>query len=330
MQRKFGIRGLGFYAPETVLTNADLEKLVDTSDEWVKSRTGIAERRIVSEGQGCSDLAFEAAQMALDDAGMEPSELTHILVGTFTPDHYIPSCACMLQHKLGITGCMAMDLGAACSGFLYSLETARGIVALHPEAKVLVVGSEVVTSRINFTDRTTCVLFGDAAGAVVLTAADDNCFALVEDVILRADGSQNGLLTVTGGASLHPPKLHGQVDESYFVRMNGREVFKHAVRNMDAATRELLARNDLVSKDIDVFIPHQANMRIIEALAKRMDYPREKIYVNLERYGNTSAASIPVALAEARIEGFIPSPSTVVLTSFGGGLTWASALLRFV
>jgi 3-oxoacyl-[acyl-carrier-protein] synthase III len=331
MSTTISLLGLGAHVPEQILSNADLSRMVETSDEWITSRTGISERRIASEGQSSSDLALEAGRKALASAGMSPSEMTHIVVGTFTADAYIPSCACILQHKLGSTGAVAFDVSAACSGFLYSLETARALIALHPEAKVLVVGSEVVTSRINFTDRSTCVLFGDGAGAAVVAATSDKHqpLATIEDVILHADGAKHDLLTVKGGGSAVPPKLGATIDEQYFVKMLGQEVFKHAVRNMESVTREILARNSLSPADVDVFIPHQANMRIIDAMAKRLEYPAEKIYVNLDRYGNTSAASIPLALTEAWEVGFITPGARVVLSSFGGGFTWASALLKF-
>jgi 3-oxoacyl-[acyl-carrier-protein] synthase III len=331
MSTTISLLGLGYHVPSRILSNADLERMVETSDEWITSRTGISERRMAEEGQTSSDLALEAGRKALSAARMDPSELTHIVVGTFTADSYIPSCACVLQHKLGSVGAVCMDVSAACSGFLYSLETARALIALHPEAKILVIGSEVVTSRINFTDRTTCVLFGDGAGAVVVTApsAERPPLATVEDIILHADGGQSELLTVAGGGSSTPPRLGQTVDESYFVKMHGQEVFKHAVRNMESVTREILARNGLSIAEVDLFIPHQANIRIIDAMARRLEYPIEKIYVNLERYGNTSAASVPLALAEAWERGSITPGSRVVLSSFGGGFTWASALLRF-
>lgn len=324
-------RGLGYYAPPKVVTNADLEKIVDTSDEWIRTRTGITQRYFVAEGQACSDLAYEASKKALDDAGIEAKNLTHILVATFSPDAYIPSCACVLQAKLGNETAVCMDVSAACSGFLFALETARGFAALNPEAVILVVASEVVSSRINFQDRTTCVLFGDAAGAAVLTSTQTNAPRLctVDDVILCCDGRLGPLLTVIGGGSSATPKLGQPIGEDYFVQMQGREVFKHAVRSMESVTLNLMQKNNLTSNDIGLFIPHQANLRIIESLAKKLDFPEEKIYVNVNRYGNTSAASVPVALAEARDQGRIPKGAKVMLTAFGGGFTWGSALLQF-
>jgi 3-oxoacyl-[acyl-carrier-protein] synthase III len=331
MSKTISLLGLGYYVPEGILTNADFESMIETTDEWIVSRTGISERRIAGAGETSSDMALQAGRKALSSAGIDPSELTHIVVGTFTPDAYIPSCACILQHKLGSTGAVCLDVSAACSGFLYSLEAARALIALHPEAVILVVGSEVVTSRLNFRDRSTCVLFGDGAGATVVAAPSRKRTALaaIEDILLHSDGNHHELLTVVGGASAMPPKLGDIVGEDYFVKMNGREIFKHAVRNMESVTREILQRNGLNIADVDVFIPHQANVRIIDSMARRLEYPSEKIYVNLDRFGNTSAASIPLALAEAWERGFIAPNSRVVLSSFGGGFTWGSALLRF-
>ncbi|ACV68701.1 beta-ketoacyl-ACP synthase III [Desulfohalobium retbaense] len=322
------ILGFGHYAPSRTLTNADLEKMVDTSDDWITTRTGIKERHVAAPDEACSDLALPAARQALEQAGLTPDSLTHIFVATFTPDAYVPSAACVLQHKLGASQAMAMDLAAACSGFLYSLETARAFLAIHPEAKILVVGSEVITSRTNFTDRSTCVLFGDAAGAAVL-GNQDNAIAALDDVLLGADGSLGDLLVVRGGGSGAPVALGESVDESFFVQMQGSEVFRHAVRSMASITNQVLARAGLSAKDIDLFIPHQANIRIIEALAKKLAFPIDKVYVNVNRFGNSSAASVPLALSEALQEGYIPEDATVLLASFGGGFTWGAALLKF-
>jgi 3-oxoacyl-[acyl-carrier-protein] synthase-3 len=322
------INGLGFHVPERIVTNQDMEKIVETSDEWITTRTGIKERRFVSEGQACSDLALEASLKAVADAGRTVKDITHIIVGTFTPDSYCPSAACLVQEKLGLKGIPAFDLYAACSGFLYSLETARGLVALHPGAVVLVVGAEVVSSRVNFEDRTTCVLFGDGAGAAIVSGTDTGG-PRIEDVALSADGALGSLLTISGGGSGNPVKLGDVVDASFFVRMQGTEVFRHAVRSMVAISREVLGRNGLSGEDIDLLIPHQANIRIIDSVTKKLQLPKEKVYVNVDKYGNTSAASIPIALAEARAAGQIKAGDTVLLTSFGGGFTWASALLRF-
>ena len=321
---------MGFHVPAKILSNKDFENLIDTSDEWITSRTGIKTRHFAEPGVGASDLAVEAARKALDDASMSAADLTHIIVPTFTPDFYVPSTACVLQHKLGIPGIPSHDLAAACSGFLYGLENARALIALHPEAKILVAASEVISSRTNFKDRSTCVLFGDGAGAVVVGAADQSAFqGRIVDVMLSADGSLGELLTVKGGGSCVPPVLDGTIGPEYFVQMDGRDVFKHAVRSMAAVCTSILTKNNLSTKDIDLVIPHQANVRIIQSLSKKLDISLDRVFVNVDRYGNTSAASVPIALAEAREQGRITPGSRVLLTSFGGGFTWASTLLQF-
>jgi 3-oxoacyl-[acyl-carrier-protein] synthase-3 len=324
------ILGLGHYVPDSVLTNADLEEMVETSDEWITTRTGIKERRIAAEGQGCADLGLVAAQRALEDAGCDAGDVTHILLATFTPDYCTPTSSCVLQGQLGATRCqMAADVGAGCSGFLYSLDMARGLLALDPGAVVLVVGSEVCTARLNFSDRNTCVLFGDGAGAAVLGGGSGSG-PYVVDALQHSDGTLGHLLPVgQEGGSARPYQLGQAVSEDFFIQMKGRELFRHAVRGMADLSTELLNRNGLSTADIDLFIPHQANLRIIEALAKKLDYPMHDIYVNVDRYGNTSAASVIIALSEAYADGRITSGDKVLLTAFGAGLTWGSALLQF-
>ncbi|MBI9080144.1 MAG: ketoacyl-ACP synthase III [Pseudodesulfovibrio sp.] len=326
---EFTIRGFGRYAPERIVTNFDLEKMVDTSDEWITSRTGIKQRHVVAEGETASDMATKAAMQALADAGMEADELTHIVLGTFTPDAMIPSTACRVQQKLGIKGQMCMDVGAACSGFLYGLETARGYLAVKPDSKILVVATEAISHRLNMEDRTTCVLFGDAAGAVIITGGDPDGKPQLLDVMLGADGSLGDLLTVNGGGAAAPYKKGDIVGDEYFVQMQGRETFKHAVRNMVGISEKLIKKCGVEKKDIDVLIPHQANWRIIDAVGRKFDLPAEKVFVNIDRYANTSAASIPLALSEARDTGFIKPGNLVLLTAFGGGFTWGSALVQF-
>lgn len=322
------IAGTGLHVPQRVLTNADLEAMVETTDEWITSRTGIKQRHVAGTHEPCSLLGAEAAKNALIDAGIAPQEVTHVLMATFTPDAFIPSASYSLRTRLGIPRGMAMDLSAACTGFLFGLETARAFINLHPRAVVLVVGSEVVTSRINWQDRSTCVLFGDGAGAAVLTANSHPGCPLLLDVLLDGDSSLGDLLAVRGGGSATPLLLGDQVGENFFVRMQGREIFKHAIRSMALVVRELLDRNDLSVSDIDMIIPHQANIRIIDALIKKLEFPEENVYVNIERYGNTSAASIPIALAEARQKALLPEGGKVILTAFGGGLNWGAALLQ--
>jgi 3-oxoacyl-[acyl-carrier-protein] synthase-3 len=327
MSNDIVIRGLGRHVPEKILTNADFEAIVDTSDEWITTRTGIKERHVVSEGEYNSDLAVGAARMALKNAGMEAEELTHIIMGTITADHVVPSGACVVQEKLGLKHRVAYDISAACSGFIFGLENARAILALHPEAKVLVIGVEVLTHRTNFEDRSTCVLFGDGAGAAILTQGGEGPKLL--DVKLSTDGSLANLLTVSGGGSAATYKLGDTVGPEYFIQMQGREIFKHAVRSMTGICNQILEDNDLTNKDVDVLIPHQANWRIIDAVGRKFEIPAEQVYSNVQRFGNTSAASVPLALSEADETGFLKEGNLVMLTAFGGGFTWASALLQY-
>ncbi len=324
------IRGLGHCVPETRLTNADLERMVETNDEWIVSRTGIRERRIAKGGETCVDLCRGAARKALENAGMPAGELTHVFVSTFTADSLVPSAACLLANSLDIHGRVCMDLSAACSGFLYGLETARAFVALHPEAKVLLACCDILSSRTDYTDRRTCVLFGDGAGAIVMTADEASLSGgRVLDVQVAADGAMGDLLTVMGGGSAAPYKLGETVRRDFFVEMNGREVYKHAVRSMSAVCEDLLKKHGLTATDVDVFIPHQANLRIVEAVGKRLNLPAEKVFTNLQMYGNTSAASVPLALSEAVAGGFVKPGNLVLLGTFGGGFTWGSALVQF-
>ncbi|EHJ47852.1 3-oxoacyl-(acyl-carrier-protein) synthase III [Solidesulfovibrio carbinoliphilus subsp. oakridgensis] len=330
MKQDAYIHGLGFYAPEKVLTNADLEKLVETSDEWITTRTGIKERHIAAPGEATSDMAAAAAKAALADAGLAADALTHIFLYTVTPDYYTPSASCLMQEKLGIRGRVVQDVNAACCGYIYGLEMARAVVALHPEAKVLVAAAEVLTSRTNWADRRTCVLFGDAAAAAVVTGqAPAAGGARIIDTRLASDGSLGHLLTIKGGGSGHPYKLGDVIDEDFFLQMNGPEVYKHAVRSMATVCEEVVAANGLSWDDIDLFIPHQANLRIMEAVAKKLTLPREKVMVTVDRYGNTSASTIGIALVEARAEGRIKPGSKVLLGAFGGGFTWGAAILQF-
>lgn len=326
------IRGLGYYVPERVLTNAEMERMVETSDEWITSRTGIKERRVAAPGQATSDLSLEASRAALAVAGMAPEELTHLFLCTLTPDAYCPPAACILEEKLGVRGKAAMDLNAACSGFLFGLDMARAVVCMTPAAKVLVCACDVLTSRTNWADRRTCVLFGDGAGAVVVTSGDAARRpgdAAIKDVRLLSDGSLGHLLTVKGGGSGSPMRLGDVVGEDFFVQMSGQEVFKHAVRNMVSVCEDVLAANGLTGADIDYFIPHQANWRIMEAVAKKLGLPIEKVCATVARYGNTSASSVAMGLAESFQAGKIKPGDKVLLSAFGGGFTWGAALLEF-
>ncbi len=329
MTQHYFIRGFGSHVPAKTLSNHDLEKIVDTSDEWIKSRTGIELRHVTEPGQTTSDLAAQAARNALADAAMEPEALSHILVATCTPDTYCPNTACIVEDKLGVRGLMALDLNAACSGFVYGLSVARGLAATHEDATILLAGAEVMTSRTNWEDRNTCVLFGDGAGAVVISRTPGPGSAELVDIELSSDGSLRDLLTIAGGGSAVPYTLHQPVPAEHFVIMQGREVFKHAVRSMASVCETVLERNGMTAADVDMLIPHQANMRIIEAVGKKLDVPVERVFVNLPTHGNTSAASIPLALADARQQGAVRPGMNVLLTTFGGGFTWGAALLRF-
>lgn len=322
------IRGLGSAVPETVVTNKDLEARVDTTDEWIVTRTGITERHVVTT-ERTSDLGTLAAKRALNDAGLNAEDITHILVATCTPDAYCPNTACLIEHKLGIKGRMALDVNAGCSGFVYGLELVKGILAADAKAVVLLVAAELLSHRSNWEDRTTCVLFGDGAGAVVFTRPEAGPgLADLEDLTLHSDGELGDLLTMKGGGTGHPYKLGDTVGPEHFIQMQGREVFKHAVRNMAHTCEALLKKNNLSVNDIDIFIPHQANLRIIETVGKMMNIDMKKVFSNVHAYGNTSAASIPIAMDEARQKGLIKPNTRMLLATFGGGFTWGAALFK--
>jgi 3-oxoacyl-[acyl-carrier-protein] synthase-3 len=314
------------YAPPKELTNEDLEKMVDTSDSWIMERTGIKTRRIAEPGSACSDLCLEAARRALADAGVSPSEIDIIVVGTCTPDMPLPSTACFLQHKIGSGRAFALDVGAACSGFLYALSTADAMIRAGRGKKALVVGGEILSTVTDFTDRNTCILFGDGAGAVVLSECPEG-----EGVLschLYSDGNLWELIYAPGGGTVHPYGPEVEEKRMHAIRLAGNEVFKQAVTRMAEVSLEALEKNGVSVSDIALVVPHQANMRIINAVGKRLGVPEEKVFINLERFGNTSSASIPIALAEAREKGRFAMGDIVLLTAFGAGLTWGSALMR--
>lgn len=311
------IIGTGSYAPKKVLTNHDLEKMVDTSDKWIIERTGIRERRIAAEGETTSDLAAKAGKKALEMAGIGPEEVGTIIVATATPDMGFPSTACFVQHKLKAKNAASFDVAAVCSGFIYALSVADSLIKAGNSECVLVIGSEIFSRVTDWTDRNTCVLFGDGAGAVVLSKTKGERGIL--STHLHSEGSSWKLLYCSS---------HEENDKA-FIRMHGNEVFKVAVRALEKVAIEALEKNGLNGEDIDWFIPHQANMRIIKATAERLGVPMGKVYLNLERYGNTSAASIPLALDEAVRNGNIKDNDLILLDAFGGGFTWASALLRW-
>ena len=323
------IQGLGTYVPTKRITNVDLMSLVDTNDEWIVSRTGIKARHMLADDENGSDAGTEAALKALEDAGIAAEDIT------CTPDYLCPSTACIISGKIGSHGAMAFDLNAACTGFVYGLDVANSILAGKPGAKVLLVGSEAFTRRLNWEDRTTCILFGDGAAAAVLTNGDagtpKRCLPSaprLRDVRCGADGRQYPLLTVGGGTNRNY-KPGDPVQDDFYLQMQGREVFKQAVRSLSAVCSELLEDNGLTLEDIDLFIPHQANLRIIEAVGDRLKLGSEKIFVNLDEYGNTSAASIPLGIGDACAQGRIRPGSRVLLSAFGGGFTWGAALLEF-
>ena len=319
---------LSAYVPDAVLTNQDLAKVVDTNEEWIVTRTGIKQRHRLADDENASDLGLKAARKALADAGMEASELTHVIAATCTPDVLSPSVACIMAGQLGTGPVMAFDFGAACSGFIYGLSICRALLAQQPDAKILFVCTEALTRRVNWADRSTCVLFGDAATACIVSNAPADGMARIEDVVCHSDGVQRDLIVV-GGGTRSRYGLGDPVAEDFFITMQGRETYKHAVRNMVHVCEEVLARNGLSGADVDLLVPHQANMRIIEAVGSRLELTGDRVFTNVEKYGNTSSASIPLALSEARAQGRIRPGSRVLMTAFGAGLTWGAALLRF-
>ena len=326
--RPVRISGLATYVPPRVLTNADFERMVDTTDEWILQRTGISERHIVDPGVATSDLAKEAALQAIAQAGITPADIGFIVVGTTTPDMMFPSTACLLQHKIGATRAWGFDLGAACSGFTYALTTGAQLVAAGAHDHALVVGADVMSSIIDYTDRTTCVLFGDGAGAVVLAPAADEQFSFI-DYECEVDGSGGPALCMPAGGSLRPAS-HETVDaRQHYVKQDGQAVFKFAVRKTEEICRRLMERNGITGDDVDLFVSHQANRRIILSAAERLGLDQQKVVINIGKYGNTTAATIPLALGDAVADGRLRKGSLILLTSVGAGFTVGSVLLRW-
>jgi len=301
--------------------------MVDTTDEWISARTGILERHIAENGVPSSDLAAEASRPALAEAGISPLDIELIIVATVTPDRLFPSTACSLQEKLGASNAAAFDLSAACSGFIYGLTLAKGLIATSVADVVLVVGVETLSKLVDWTDRNTCVLFGDGAGAAVVAPGDSDKGILATS--MGSDGRLGSLLELPGGGSLNPASEETLQNRLHFIKMKGNEVFKNAVRAMGNVAEDALAKAGIRAEDVDLLIPHQANLRIIEATAKRLGVPMEKVFVNVHKYGNTSAASIPMALHEARKEGRVKDGDIVELVSFGAGFTWGAAVIRW-
>jgi 3-oxoacyl-[acyl-carrier-protein] synthase-3 len=323
------IAGVGSYAPQRILTNEDLSKMVDTSDEWIRTRSGIRERHIAADDEATSDLAIKAAQPAMLDAGVTAGEIDLLIIATATPDYPLPSTACVVQHKLGIPPhATCFDISAACSGFLYATEIAFGQLQTGRYKCALVIGAEKLSSIVDWTDRTHCVLFGDGAGAAVLKKVPQPGIGII-GTDLGADGEMLEMLYTPAGGSRCPASAKTVAEGGHFLHMKGKEVFKSAVRVMETVAREMVEQHHLTFDQINLVIPHQANIRIIESLANSLGVPMERVYVNLDRYGNTSAASIPLALDEARRAGRIKPGDYTLLVAFGAGLTYGSTLIRW-
>lgn len=327
MGKGIGIVGTGSYLPEKILKNCDLESIVETSDEWITTRTGIRERRILEEGKATSDMAIEASRKALEDANLSAKDIDLVIVATMSGDMITPSTACIVQDKLGCKNAAAFDVSAACSGFIYGLSMAYGLIKSEVYKNILLVGSEAMSRILDWEDRGTCILFGDGAGAAVISEVPEGKGVLAME--LGSDGSGKDHLLIPAGGS-RCPSTHETIDErKHYLKMEGSEVFKFAVRKINETCKNLLEKTGLKSSDIDLFIPHQANTRIIDSAVKKLKIPREKTFVNLDKYGNMSAASIPVALDEALKEGKIKDGDNILLVGFGGGLTWGSSILKW-
>ena len=327
-ERPVTIAGTGSYLPEKILTNTDLEAMVETSDEWITTRTGIKERRIAAEDEATSDLATAAAQKALEQSGIEAAELELIIVATITPDTLTPATACYVQQNLGAVQAVAFDISAACSGFLYAMKIAKRLIQSGAFSNALIIGAEKLSAFVNWKDRNTCVLFGDGAGAAVLRASEDGEGHILSTDI-GTDGGQTHLLNIPGGGSACPITIDNANDSLATLAMEGKEVFKHAVRRMRDSANTVIERANLTPDDISLVIPHQANLRIIDAIADRLDVPNEKVFVNLHKYGNTSAAAIAIALDEANRSGTLQKGDRFVMVAFGAGLTWAAAAIQW-
>ncbi len=322
------IKGTGSYAPSATLTNADLAKLVDTSDDWIFSRSGIKERRIAAADETASSMGAQAGRAAIEDAGLSAQDIDIVIVATITPDMPFPSTACLVQTRLGIANAICMDIEAACSGFLYIMEVASGLLMTGRYRNALIIGTEKLSSILDWQDRTTCVLFGDGAGAAVLSLSDEPGAGIV-DFKLGADGANSDVLYMPGGGCAAPATAETVLERQHFLKMRGKEVFKLAVRVMGQAATDILEQNGLTADQLACVVPHQANVRIIDALSNRLEIPIERFFLNLDKYGNTSAASIPIALDEAKRAGRLRKGDLILLVAFGAGLTWGAALLRW-
>ena len=322
------ILGTGAAVPKKVLTNQELESMVETSDEWIATRTGIKSRYIAQDGETTSTLATEAARRALEMAGVKPEEVDMIVVGTTSPDMIMPNTGALVQKHLGAVNASGFDVYAACSGFVYALTIADKFVKESPEKKILAIGSELLSSITDWQDRNTCVLFGDAAGAVLVSGSTDGDRGILS-THLYSDGCLWELLYIPGGGCIYPPSAEMAEKRDYCIRMHGNEVYKHAVRSLTDVALEAIRTNNLKPEDIDLFIPHQANIRIMKKVAERLEIQEDRVYMNIERYGNTSSASIPVALDEANRSGRLKRGDLILLDAFGGGFTWGAVMIRW-
>lgn len=328
MERKAVITGVGHYVPEKILSNQELEKLVETNDEWIVSRTGIKERRVLEGERGSSFMGYHAARMILKEKNISPDEIDLIICATVTPDTFFPSNACRIQDELGASNAWGMDLNGACTGFVYALATGARFIESGAHKKILVIGTDKMSSIVDYTDRTTCILFGDGAGAVLLEPGEDAEYGVM-DSILRSDGSGRSHLHMMGGGSLHPASHQTVDDKMHYIYQDGRTVYKFAVTKMADVSAEVLERNNLTGQDVKFFIPHQANLRIIDAAARRMGLDESQVVINIHKYGNTTAATIPLALSEVYHENRIKKGDNIVMAAFGAGFTWGSLLLRW-
>lgn len=326
--RRAKISALGTYVPPRVLTNADLEKMVDTDDQWIVERTGIRERHLVDKGQATSDMAAEAAMRCLAERGLRPTDVEAIIVATVTPDMLFPATACLVQNKIRAKGAWGFDLSAACSGFVYALQTGAKLVESGAHSKVLVIGADTMSSIIDYTDRATCILFGDGAGAVLIEPAEEGEIGMI-DFVHEIDGSGGCSLYMPGGGSLNPSTAETVAKKMHYVHQDGQAVYKYAVRKMAEATEKLLQRSGITGADLGCFIPHQANKRIILSTAERLGMPLDRVIINIDRFGNTTAATIPLAMQTAREEGRLKKHDLVLISSVGAGFTTGSSLLRW-
>ena len=324
--RKANITAVGKYLPKNILTNTDLEKIVETNDEWIRTRTGIQERRIVDKGQASVEMSINAIQQILDSRDLDPTEIDAIIVGTVTPDMLFPSCAALIQHQIGATNAWGYDLSAACSGFIFALQSGAALIESGQCEKVIIVGVDTMSSILDYEDRNTCILFGDGAGAVLLEPSEE--YGII-DGIMRVDGGGGEFLKMPGGGSLHRTS-HETIDKKmHYIQQDGRTVYKFAVKGMADVSYEVASRNNLTNDDIDLFIPHQANKRIIDAAAKRLGLPDEKVLINIDKYANTTAATIPIGIVEAVETKRLKKGANLILASFGAGFTWGATYIKW-